>query len=133
MTLNQDFSVSPVQNESPAVPEHMVVLLLEGAQRFLVKLEEAIGTGDARLKDHFTKKVLAILAELHRWLNHEQGGDLVDNLIRLYGWWHREILIARGNGDVERLRRVHAQMGDMRQAWEYVLFQGEGMSESPEL
>ncbi len=133
MTFNIDPATTPVQSEPPAVPEHIVVLLLEAAQRFLVKLEEAIVSGDTRLKDHFTKKVLAILEELQRWLNHEQGGELVDNLIRLYGWWHREILIARGKGDVDRLMRVHAQMGDMRQAWEYVLFQGEGMSESPEI
>ncbi|MFZ1374987.1 MAG: flagellar export chaperone FliS [Geothrix sp.] len=133
MTFNIDPSTTPIQSEPPAVPEHIVVLLLEAAQRFLVKLEEAIVSGDTRLKDHFTKKVLAILEELQRWLNHEQGGELVDNLIRLYGWWHREILIARGKEDVDRLMRVHAQMGDMRQAWEYVLFQGEGMSESPEI
>ncbi|NWJ41140.1 MAG: flagellar protein FliS [Geothrix sp.] len=133
MTLIPNSPGAPVQCEPPAVPEHMVVLLLEGGQRVLVKLEEAIASDDPRLKAHFTKKMLAILDELRRRLNHDQGGDLVDTLDRLYDWWHREILLARSNGDVERLKRVHAQMGDMRQAWEYVLFQGEGMSESPEL
>lgn len=111
----------------------MVVLLLEGGQRILVKLEEAVAAKDPRLKDHFVKKSLAILGELRLRLNHEQGGELVDNLIRLYDWWHREILLGRSNGDIDRLRRVRAQMDDMRQAWEFVLFQGEGMSESPGL
>jgi len=111
----------------------MVVLLLEGGQHILVKLEEAVAAKDPRLKDHFVKKALAILGELRRRLNREQGGELVDNLLRLYDWWHREILLGRSNGDVNRLRRVRAQMDDMRQAWEYVLFKGEGMSESPGL
>ena len=79
------------------------------------------------------KKVLAIIEELHRRLNHEQGGALVENLIKLYGWWRREILLAGEQGEVERLQRVHAQMGEVRQGWEHVLFQGEGMSESPRL
>lgn len=133
MTLLPDPTTAPVQNEPPALPEHMVVLLLEGGQRILVKLEEAVTAKDPRLKDHFVKKALAILGELRRRLNREQGGELVDNLLRLYDWWHREILLGRSNGDVNRLRRVRAQMDDMRQAWEYVLFKGEGMSESPGL
>jgi len=133
MTLLPDPTTAPVQNEPPAVPEHMVVLLLEGGQRILVKLEEAVAAKDPRLKDHFVKKALAILGELRRRLNREQGGELVDNLLRLYDWWHREILLGRSNGDIDRLRRVRTQMDDMRQAWEYVLFKGEGMSESPGL
>jgi flagellar protein FliS len=133
MTFDPEPSRIPVQTEPPAMPEHMVILLLEGGQRLLLKLEEAITSKDPRLKDHFVKKVLAVLEELRQWLNHEQGGELVDNLIRLYDWWHREILLGRSNGDIDRLRRVRAQMDDMRQAWEFVLFKGEGMSESPGL
>jgi flagellar protein FliS len=131
MTLAHNLPDTPVQTESAAIPEHMMVLLLEGGQRFLVKIEEAIGREDPRPKEQFTKKVLAILEELHRRLNHEQGGELVDNLIRLYDWWRREVLDAGAKGDVERLNRVRTQMGDIRRAWEHVLFQGEGMSESP--
>jgi flagellar biosynthetic protein FliS len=131
MTLSPKTADAQVGAEPPAIPEHMVILLLEGAQRFLVKLEEAIATGEPRLRGHFTRKLLAIIEELHRRLNHEQGGELVENLICLYGWWRREVLLAAELGDVERLKRVHAQMADSRQAWEYVLFQGEGMSESP--
>ena len=133
MTLARNLPDTPDQTGPAAIPEHLAVLLLEGGQRFLTKIEEAIGGGDPRLKDHFIRKALAILDELHRRLNHEQGGELVDNLTWLYDWWRREILAAGNQGDVARLNRVRTQMGDIRQAWEYVLFQGEGMSESPEL
>jgi len=133
MTFNPDSASAPARTEPNPVPEHMVILLLEAGQGFLVKLEEAIGSGEPRLTDHFSRKVLAIIEELHRRLNHEQGGALVENLIKLYGWWRREILLAGEQGEVERLQRVHAQMGEVRQGWEHVLFQGEGMSESPRL
>ncbi len=131
MTLTPDPANTTVQAEPAVIPEHMVILLLEGGQRLLVQIAEAIGGGDSRLRDHILRKVLTILGELHRCLNHEQGGTLVDNLIRLYEWWRSEIFDASNKGDVERLNRVRAQMGDIRQAWEQVLFQGEGMSESP--
>ncbi len=133
MTPAHDPVSTSLQAEPAAIPEHIVILLLEGAQRFTVKLEEAIGASEPRLVGYFTQKVMVILEELHRRLNHEQGGELVENLIRLYEWWSREIHMAGEQGDVCRLQSVRAQMGDMRQAWEFVLFRGEGMSESPGL
>ncbi len=133
MSPAPQLSSAPVQAESREIPEHMVVLLLEAGQRFLLQVEESISSADPRLTEYFTKKVLAILEELHRRLNHAQGGELVDNLVRLYGWWCGEILDACEHGDASRLNRVRTQMGDIRQAWEQVLFRGEGLSEGPEL
>ena len=115
-------------SEPTAIPEHMVVLLLEAGQRFVVKLQEVVALDDPRPRAHFSKKVLAILEELDRRLNHEQGGELVDNLTRLHDWWRREVLQACETGDLERLGRVHAQMGEIRYAWEQVLFRGTGMT-----
>jgi flagellar biosynthetic protein FliS len=109
----------------------VVVLLLEGAQRFLAKADDAMKKDDAAARDYYLKRVGTILKELHGRLNHDQGGELVVNLIRLYAWWRAEILQAVAKGEAERLRRVHAQMGEIRRAWEVVLFRGEGMSESP--
>lgn len=118
----------PGSSEPPAIPEHMVVLLLEAGQRFVVKLQEVVALDDPRPRAHFSKKVLAILEELDRRLNHEQGGELVDNLTRLHDWWRREVLQATEAGDFERLGKVHAQMGEIRYAWEQVLFRGAGMT-----
>ena len=118
--------------EPAAMPEHVVILLLEAGERFLVKLDEALGFENPGMQEHFVKKLFAILDELHRRLNHDQGGELVENLIRLYAWWRAEILAAKDLSDPERLTRVRAQMSDIRQAWEQVLFKGEGMSENSE-
>ena len=118
----------PTQPEAPAIPEHMVVLLLEAGQRFVVKLQEVVALDDPRPRAHFSKKILAILEELDRRLNHEQGGELVDNLTRMHAWWRKEVLQACEAGDLERLGRVHAQMGEIRYAWEQVLFRGTGMT-----
>ena len=132
MVFEPESMETSAPSESPGMSEHVVILLLEAGERFLVKLEEALGFENPSLQEHFIKKLLAILDELHRRLNHEQGGELVDNLIRLYAWWRAEVLAARDQSDPERLTRVRKQMGDIRQAWEHVLFNGEGLTGNPE-
>jgi len=132
MMSGHDSIGSPAPPEPKEIPEHMVVLLLEGGQRFLVKAEEAILRRDPPSRDHSLKKVLAILAELNHRLDPVHGGSLALNLSRVYDWWGREILEAGLTDDVDRLRSIHAQMGDIRRSWEQVLFKGEGMSENPE-
>lgn len=124
---------NPAPNEPDGVPEHTAVLLLEAGQRFLVKAEEVLGDPDPRLRDYYLQRVQSILVEMHRRLNHAEGGELVDNLVRLYDWWGREVAEGIQTANVDRLRAVRVQMGDIREAWEHVLFKGQGFSELPRL
>jgi flagellar protein FliS len=114
------------------IPEHMVVLLLEGAQRFLAQAQDAIRRKDSLIRDHYLKKVLVILRELNSRLNPEQGGDLVMNLTKVYDFWGHEILAGGEQDDADRLKVIFDQMGEIRQAWEQLLFRGEGLTENPE-
>ncbi|GLH73157.1 hypothetical protein GETHLI_16590 [Geothrix limicola] len=123
---------SIASSDAAEMPEHVVVMLLEGAQRFLGKAEEAIQARDSMLRDFYLKRVLSIILELTKRVNCELGGSLVNNLIRIYDWWGREVLDGGEQDDVERLRTVADQMGEIRKSWEQVLFKGQGMSENPE-
>lgn len=118
--------------EPAAIPEHMVVLLLEAGQRFLEEAGKAIDCQDQVCRDRCTRKVLAILEELHRRLDHDQGGELVANLVRLYEWWGWEVVTASAQNDLPRLNQVCKQMGDIRKSWEHILFQGEGLTGNPD-
>lgn len=111
---------------------HMVVLLLEAGQRRLIKVEEAIQLKDPQCRDYHLRKFLCTLQELDKRLNHEQGGSLVANLTRVYGWWGGEAAEASDREDLPRLKRIHGQMGDIRRSWEHVLFGGVCLSENPE-
>lgn len=103
--------------EPAQIPEHIIVLLLEGAQRFLARAIDAIQRGDGVLRDRALKRIKPILKELDSRLNHEQGGELVGNLIRIYDWWDREISDAGAHADVDRLQGISTQMGEIRRAW----------------
>lgn len=130
MTSEPESMGPPAPLEPAEIPEHIVVLLLEGGQRLLGKAEDAILRQEPLIRDHYLKRVLVILEELNRRLNAEQGGDLVINLTRIYDWWGREILEAGAQEDAHRIQMVSNQMGEIRKSWEYLLFKGEGLSEN---
>ena len=101
-----------------ASPEQLVALLLEGAQRFLAQAIQALGRKDYGAKGMALNRVSAIVEELAVRLDLEGGGELAENLVRLYDWWGREIVEASAHLDASRLERVSRQMGEMRQTWE---------------
>jgi flagellar biosynthetic protein FliS len=131
MSSISDPQLLETPHESTQVLEHAVVLLLEGGQRFLAKAEEAVQHKDPMACSYFLKRVDSIVRELNNRLNHAEGGELVANLSRLYDWWTREVNKAGAGEDVDRLKLIASQMGEIRRSWEFVLFRGEGMSESP--
>lgn len=101
-----------------ASPEQLVALLLEGAQRFLAQAVQALGRKDYAVKGVALNRTSAIVEELTVRLDLEGGGELAENLMRLYDWWGREIVEASAHLDAARLERVSRQMGEMRQTWE---------------
>jgi flagellar protein FliS len=101
-----------------ASPEQLMAILLEGAQRFLAQAEQALAKRDFAAKAKAINRVTAIIEELTLRLNHEEGGELVGNLTRVYDWWGREIIAAGADLDSGRLERVSRQMADLRLAWE---------------
>jgi flagellar protein FliS len=101
-----------------ASPEQLVAMLLEGAQRFLAQAGQAMERKDYQAKGQALNRVSAIIEELAVRLNLDEGGELVENLMRLYDWWGREVIEAGSLLDGSRLERVSRQMGDLRQTWE---------------
>jgi flagellar protein FliS len=113
-----------------ASPQQLMAILLEAGQRFLTQAAQALGRRDIAAKAHATNKALAIVEELTVRLNHEDGGDLVDNLVKVHEWWTREILVGSASKDSARLERVGRQMGELRQAWEQLDQKGTAMMDS---
>jgi flagellar secretion chaperone FliS len=107
-----------VQRINGASPEQLAAMLLEGAQRFLAQALVAMGKRDIPAKARLVNRVSAIIEELMVQLNHEQGGELVGNLTRLYEWWLSELFQGSQSNQADRLERVFRQMGELRGTWE---------------
>jgi flagellar secretion chaperone FliS len=50
-------------------------------------------------------------------LDMEIGGELSQNLLRVYGFWHRELVMANMRKDPERVARVLGYARDYRATW----------------
>lgn len=107
-----------VQRVMSASPEQQAALLMEGGQRFLGKAILAIEKKEHVEMGRCLSRATEIITESMLRLNYEDGGELVENLTKIYDWWTREIFEASTLKDTARLAMVSNHMGEIRQAWE---------------
>lgn len=103
---------------SGSTQEQLVAMLLEGAQRFVGQAILAMERRDIPAKARAINKASAIVEELAVWLDQEAGGDLVENLTRIYDWWLNELFEGAQTNQPDRLERVQRQMGEIRATWD---------------
>lgn len=107
-----------IQRVLGASPEQQAALLMEAGQRFLGKALQAYERKDHSEVSRSLIRVTEIINECYCRLNHEDGGELVENLTKMYGWWSAEIMEASKTKEFARLKSVSAHMGEIRLAWE---------------
>ena len=105
------------QQINGASPERLMFLLLEGAQRFLGQAVAAVRRRDIPTRARMVNRVSSIVEELAIRLNHEEGGELVENLTKVYDWWLKELFEASQKNQPERLEAIERQIADMKSAW----------------
>jgi flagellar secretion chaperone FliS len=69
----------------------LVVLLYEGAIRYLKQAQRELEAGDLAAKGKSINKALAILNELDLCLNMEDGGEIAQNLRSIYQFLVRHL------------------------------------------
>jgi flagellar protein FliS len=67
-----------------AEPVKLVVLLYEGAVRFILRAKQSIAEADTESAHNNILRAYAIVAELQATLNIAEGGDIALNLERCY-------------------------------------------------
>jgi flagellar protein FliS len=94
---------------STADPATVVLLLFDGAMRFLRQAQRGLERKDAAQFAQSVSRAHAIIAELSESLDHEMGGAIADNLARLYGFMLGHLtqgLIARSAGHLEDVLKI---------------------------
>src|SRR5204863_3586092 len=75
------YQVVDAQSSSPL---ELVVMLYDGAIRFMTQAKEAHDRGDIRSRSSNISRVLAIISELQSTLDVDKGVDIAHELDRLY-------------------------------------------------
>lgn len=107
-----------VQRIEGASPEQLAALLLEGGQRFVTLILQALKEGDLAGQARYVNRTSDIIFALEEQLNHESGGEVARNLARIYDWWTRELFDAAQKNEPARLQLIFKHMGELRETWE---------------
>lgn len=95
--------------------KRLLLLVLEGGQRFLTKTRDALAAGDLVGFAENLRKAQGIITELLSTLDHEAGGQIARDLARLYDFmlFHlTEANVKRSVRHVEDVQRVFATIAD---------------------
>jgi flagellar protein FliS len=103
-----------VQSRSPL---ELIVMLYDGALRFLRETEDAIQRRDLVAKRDAMSRSLAILAELQGTLNIEQGGQTAASLDSLYDYMINRLTEANVQLKTAPVHEVITLLSGLRDAW----------------
>ena len=106
-----------------APPERLVVMLYDGANRFLLQGAAAMRSGDLSLMNNRMQRAEAIITELRQTLDFENGGEIAPRLDAIYTFCQRHLLDARLKRDPERIEQVMKLLAELRDAWDQVAAQ----------
>ena len=97
-------------------PLELVVMLYDGAIRFVGEAADAIAQKDVVRRTEAARRALDIVVELQNTLNMEQGGDIARELDRLYTYICTRMLDVT-RGDAAAADEIHKLLGTLRDAW----------------
>lgn len=99
-----------------AAPEHLVVMLYDGARRFLHSAAVAKGAGDTELMHNKLRRAEDIIIHLRETLDLEQG-EVAQRLRAIYTFCLRQLRGSRFDHDTAKIEQVSELLGRLREAW----------------
>jgi flagellar protein FliS len=111
-----------VESESRS-PLELVVMLYDGALRFLGEAADAAGRGDIRGRAHGVSRTLAIIGELQSTLDLEKGGAVADQLDDLYTYLTSRLLDVALKQDATAIEEARKLLTPIRDAWSQIATQ----------
>jgi len=102
-----------------ATPGELVVMLYDGARRFLRQAATAMRAGEIERAHNTLRRAERIIGHLDATLDFEHG-DLPQRLHSIYLFSLRHLNEARLSQDAGKLEEVSALLGELQDAWRQV-------------
>ena len=100
-------------------PQALIMILLDELLRAMcsyANLVEKDKSNEARKNNHFTRS-LTMLYGLQSSLNFDEGGEVAENLFRLYEYARVQLLNTSQTGQIDGTQVAISALTDIRQAW----------------
>jgi flagellar secretion chaperone FliS len=118
--MNPQLAYSPSAYRQSAVltasPEQLVVMLYDGARRFLGQATVAMRAGDVETSHVKLRRAEAIISHLLETLDLDQG-EIAGRLGSIYLFCNRHLNEARLQRDPQKIEQVNSLLGELRSAW----------------
>jgi flagellar protein FliS len=101
-----------------ATPEEILIMLYEGAIRFLLVAKKANAEKDLEKYNKYLLKAQAIIREFMDSLDMEIGGEMAVNLYRLYEYLHYRLVQANIKKEVAMIDEVLDHLRSLKSTWE---------------
>lgn len=100
-----------------ASPAERVVLLYDGAIRFLLSAKQSIEANDIQSRFNNNKRAGDIIMYLFETLDMEKGGEIAVNLSRIYQYMLNRLIQVDLKNDTEVIDEVVGQLRTLREPW----------------
>ncbi|MBP8925924.1 MAG: flagellar export chaperone FliS [Pseudomonadales bacterium] len=101
-----------------ADPHRLIQLLLDGALDRIAQAKGALTAGDTAAMGEALGKALGIISGLQASLNKDEGGEIAENLDRLYDYMTLRLLAVHRERKAGPLDEVGGLLGTIRSGWE---------------
>lgn len=103
-----------------ASPHELIELLLQGARSHIATAQGNIQRNQIKDKGEHIGKAISIVEGLKTSLNHEQGGEIAENLLKLYDYIQHILLKANLTNDEDLLAQSNMLLAEVHQAWQAI-------------
>ena len=100
-----------------ASPEQILIMLYDGAIRFVRQAKQAMVNGRQADKATSISKAVAIITEFSNTLDYEVGGEIALDLSQLYAFMIRELAAVNAQSNADRLEPVEKILLDLREGF----------------
>jgi len=100
-----------------ASPLQLVIMLYDGALRFMEAGKHAIVNRDLQRQNDNLQRAQRIVLELLACLDMDKGGEIAKNLFAIYTYVVNELVEANVNDDAAAVDRCRKIFSDLRSSW----------------
>ena len=118
--LNQYKTIELQTRVHTASPHELIELLLQGARSHIAIAQGNIQRNQIKEKGEHIGKALSIIEGLKSSLNHDQGGEIAVNLLKLYDYIQILLLKANLKNDENLLAESNLLLAEIHQAWQSI-------------
>ncbi|MEK6589866.1 MAG: flagellar export chaperone FliS [Nitrospinota bacterium] len=99
----------------------LVLMMYDGAIRFAKEAVKRMHSKDIAGRGVYIRRTQDIILELLNSLDRDKGGEIADNLSRLYLFMNRNLIMANIQGEEKFINEIIGILLELRDAWGSVI------------